>query len=568
MTRSAWLTVAVAGVLVAGCAKAPQKGGPGLPRPTFTATADYVGLPTALDGSASSDPAGRALTYAWHFVSVPTGSVVTDASFDNAGAATAKFVGDRGGTYRVSLVATTSDGAVNAITQDVVVPTVALLYYGANIQQNNATLGAGVVRSDGTGSHPLACADVFDAGWAQKTDPEVLTISLAAGVAAIRSFDAPSPLFVFPKLQRVANPSGGSAAVFSYNLYAANDQNDCNGRPATRLDTTGGAIFGPSPQLYFWPRFSPDGKRVVFLAQSVAGSNPVQVVTVGADGAALRIVGPIANSTNGTPTSAPLWIDNNTVGWVESASTSGPSRWRVQKATDAAGAAASTYLDCTGGAATPVFEVINQVEVVNGVVLVSGAINSTHNTTPGFVDIYRMAPGSCVTTDKLTDETAGYFSGDFAVSPDGSKVVFASTRGAPLDLGSNGGFANGDIYTVNAVGTPTVTRVAGDPALFDIGPRFVAGGKQIVWTQLSSVPADLATIGAPSTASLMIANADGTNAHKVLGGVEKAGEVNYVLGGGNLGFGCTWVGAAAGGGALLVVALALVAMALVRRRKI
>ena len=65
----------------------------------------YVAESVTLDGSASYDPNGDALTFSWSFVSTPSGS---SATFDDATATTPVFVADAEGTFVVEL--TVSDG--------------------------------------------------------------------------------------------------------------------------------------------------------------------------------------------------------------------------------------------------------------------------------------------------------------------------------------------------------------------------------------------------------------------------------------------------------------------------
>lgn len=80
--------------------------------PNATIHADATGqrgVAVTLDGTASSDPDGDALTYTWTLSSRPSGST---AAITSANQATASFVPDRTGSYTVQL--TVSDGDENA----------------------------------------------------------------------------------------------------------------------------------------------------------------------------------------------------------------------------------------------------------------------------------------------------------------------------------------------------------------------------------------------------------------------------------------------------------------------
>jgi rhodanese-related sulfurtransferase len=75
-----------------------------------------VGAAVSLDGTASSDPEGRSLTYAWSLAAVPSGS---QASLLDATSATASLVPDLAGAYTVRLMV--SNGSSSSSPDDVVV---------------------------------------------------------------------------------------------------------------------------------------------------------------------------------------------------------------------------------------------------------------------------------------------------------------------------------------------------------------------------------------------------------------------------------------------------------------
>ena len=109
-----------------------------------------TGTKVSLDGSESSDPMGRDLTYAWELAKAPEGSTVD--SVQNATASTAKLTPDIAGLYVVSLVV--SNGllqseadtvVVRASVEDTEAPTAAA---GTDIDGMDCTL----IEVDGTES--------------------------------------------------------------------------------------------------------------------------------------------------------------------------------------------------------------------------------------------------------------------------------------------------------------------------------------------------------------------------------------------------------------------------------
>ncbi len=101
MNFSRWFAPAFAGLVLYGLVELLNAA-----PPIANAGPDKVDVgidtPVGLDGTASSDPAGRPLTFAWKFLTRPPGSAAT---LLNSTSATPTFTPDRNGTYQVLLTA-------------------------------------------------------------------------------------------------------------------------------------------------------------------------------------------------------------------------------------------------------------------------------------------------------------------------------------------------------------------------------------------------------------------------------------------------------------------------------
>ncbi|MGZ3428947.1 MAG: MYXO-CTERM sorting domain-containing protein, partial [Polyangia bacterium] len=330
-----------------------------------------------------------------------------------------------------------------------------------------------------------------------------------------------------------------SVTATEHQLYASDENGDCSSRPPVRLDAT------PAVQ-HLVPRFSPSGARVAWIDTG----NPAQLITAPLDGSARHVV-----RTGKIKAAPPQWIDETHVAWVEDASPNATPRLQIVSALDADGAGdgagRSLLVDCDAATDSKALQVINQFENVGSAWIVAGGVKSRTANPPGATILYRLAANSCSTMGAtvLVDEPAGGFAWDFAVSPDGVTLVLAASE-AP-------GSGAHDLFLVPVDGSVAPSRFVGSsPGVDDVGPTWIADGKQITWTQAS-------TDGTATGGGLMVANRDGSNVRSVLpqGGSTSASV--YLVSPLNRGLDC----AVGGGGSAAGEALLLLAFIVLYRRR-
>lgn len=543
-----------------------------LPHPVavIASTPDLVGFLTRLDGTGSTDPMSRALTYSWRFVAVPPGSTI-DATSLKPSAVSDKptFDPDRGGTYTVELTAIAPDGSHGITTADVVVPTVPIFYLEGKVNGDmGETLKMGVVRSDATGAHPFSCDMLPDGGFSGSSSTSFVGQTQQIGM--LRSFYPPTGLPTVAYLQFFIDDSSNTSAK----LFRADENSDCLAHPPTQIDSSD---VTTANHIHAWPRFSPDGKRVVYLDESQDqgnDSNPVRVVTAGIDGSSVHVV----RSSKDVGSVPAIWLDNTHLAWVETVTPAVGSAYKaIIKASDAnfagdsnvAPADRTEVIGCTDVGDGQQLTVINQIAVGGGGFVVAAGYRDrrpTFGTTYGSLNLYRMT-NSCAAGSRtvLAEEPATGESWDFDVSPDGLTVVFASTHGQMV-LEDGGATPQHDIFVVASDGSGSPKKLAGDPVLEDMGPFFVAGGRQIIWTQSNTGYSGKSSSG-PSGGGLMIINADGTHQRSLHGNSSDDNNATLVTGGQNAGFTCDWAAGAAPAGVGLVLAIGAVLLVLSRRRR-
>jgi hypothetical protein len=507
--------------LLAGCPAedAPPDLAPRI-APSVQVTTDVVGYPTRLDASGSSDAEGRTLGYAWEVVSVPPGSQVTTATLSARSGAQVSFEPDLGGEYQLRVTAAADGESVERVVL-FTVPTVPLFFYqgsGLSAQQ----LGVGIMRSDGTGKRLLSCA--IKALSPDGGTPSDLYGSLRfSGLFGLRAWEPPKTAAAGAPwrvtfLEVVPTPDGTQAEEFR--LWAGDENSGCDTEPARRIDSTGFT----NDHRHFYPRFSPDGNRVLYVDEPQdASAFTFRLMTIAIDRTQQRQIRGGMPQLKGVP---PAWYDATHVVWVEDLSTTATPHLVIYKASDnnAAGDTGgdrTVLLDCGG-----VLNVINQIEVLDGDILISGGEKSTIGPGAGALEIYRMKPGACTLASKIASEPVRGMAWDFAVSPDGKSIVYMAT------FGPGGTKANNDLWVVPSDGSAPPRYFAGNPKYYDFGPRWVAGGRQIVWTQAADGEP-------PRGGGLMIANADGSHQRALY----RENMLGRVIGGSNQGTSCAYGGA-------------------------
>jgi hypothetical protein len=224
---------------------------------------------------------------------------------------------------------------------------------------------------------------------------------------------------------------------------------------------------------------------------------------------------------------------------------------KIYTASDTASAgdtSPTVLLDCSA-----MFPILNQFAILpdGSLIISAGAMAKSKG---GSLNLYHVTGPGCTVVATLDSEPPGEETSDFQVAPDGNTVVVASTHGQTNDGG--GVKETHDLFTLTVDGTKPLTYFAGAPGVDDFGPRWIAGGRQILWTQGSQL-AD----GGVGGGGLMIANADGTHQRSLI--AESSGAV--VIGGSNAGLSCAWAGPLVSGSLASVLALALVLLVLTRR---
>jgi hypothetical protein len=158
-------------------------------RPTANAGPDQtvpLGGAVTLNGSASSDPEGTPLTYAWSLTSRPAGST---ASLSAANVAGPTLIADKPGSYVAQLIV--SDGSLNSLPDTVIISTLNSRPV-ANAGPAQAVNTGATVQLDGSASSD-ADGDTLTYAWSLTTRPAGSNAALSSASAANPSFVADVP---------------------------------------------------------------------------------------------------------------------------------------------------------------------------------------------------------------------------------------------------------------------------------------------------------------------------------------------------------------------------------------
>jgi hypothetical protein len=248
-----------------------------------------------LDGSASTDPDGDLLTYAWTLLARPGGSA---ASIVNATSPQPTFTVDKSGTYTASLVV--SDGVTTSVADEVVITASSGNSAPvANAGPDQNVLVGATVELDGSGSTD-ADDDLLTYSWSITSKPAGSNAQLTY---AGETDDDPAPTFVADVagvyvIGLVVHDGKTPSAVASVTVIAAtgnvapqanagDDVSTVAGQTVT-LDGTLSSDANGDPLTYAWTIVSrPDGSAAVIqsptaasptLTPDVAGSYVIELV--------------------------------------------------------------------------------------------------------------------------------------------------------------------------------------------------------------------------------------------------------------------------------------------------
>ena len=235
-----------------------------------------VGVPVALDGSASADADGNPLTFAWSFVSRPAGSA---AIIGSPSSVSPTFVPDVAGSYVVQLVV--NDGLVNSASDTMTVSTVNSPPV-ANAGPDQTALTGSTVTLNGSGSTD-ADGNSLTYAWSFVSRPMGSVAALSSPAAVLPTFtvDVPGTYVV----QLIVHDGTVASAPDTMTVSTLNSPPVANAGPDQSaavggiafLNGTGSSDADGDPLTFAWAFTSrPVGSSATLTG--ALGSNPSFVV--------------------------------------------------------------------------------------------------------------------------------------------------------------------------------------------------------------------------------------------------------------------------------------------------
>lgn len=270
-----------------------------------------AGAVVTLDGTASADANGDALTYAWSLTSKPTGS---SASLSSVSAAKPTFAADLAGTYLASLVV--NDGKVSSPAATVTVTAaVANAAPIANAGVPQSVVAGTIVTLDGTASSD-ANGDPLTYAWTLTSKPAASTASLSSTTTARPTFSADISGAYVASLVVNDGKVSSAAATVTVTSAAANAAPVANAGVAqtvvagavVTLDGTASSDANGDALTYAWTLTSkPTGSAAIL--SSTTGSRP----TFNAELAGTYVASLVVNDGKASSTPAQATIVSTSV---------------------------------------------------------------------------------------------------------------------------------------------------------------------------------------------------------------------------------------------------------------
>ncbi len=249
--------------------------------PTANAGTDqtvFVGDSVTLDGSASSDVDGNALSFSWSLVSVPAGSAAT---LSGASSVNPTFVADKSGNYAVQLIV--NDGSVNSAPGTVTISTQNSVPV-ANAGPDQSVVLGSTVQLNGVASSDVD-GNLLNFTWSFASRPVGSAATLSSATAVNPTFIADVPGIYIAQL--IVNDGAVNSLPDSVTITTDNAAPVANAgvdlsvvlSGTAQLDGAGSSDPEAAPLSYRWSFISrPSGSAALLSATNIV--NPIFVADV------------------------------------------------------------------------------------------------------------------------------------------------------------------------------------------------------------------------------------------------------------------------------------------------